>query len=132
LNFGNAACFWVKTSRGIAWSFFIEVSVVYLLRRLRASSMSRSTLRIASIRFIGLIGVRLSCCTWFGESRNCFCEHILYCVSVGKCGSGIRILSGVPQNFGMVCHEFLPVRHVFLEFCPTLALLVVLVDADYT
>ncbi len=57
---------------------------------------------MASMRVFGPIFVRLSGCSWFGESRNCFCEHILYCVSVGKCGSGIRILSGVLQNFGIL------------------------------
>ncbi len=33
---------------------------------------------------------------------NAFCEHILYCVSLGKCGAGILILSGVPQSFGIL------------------------------
>ena len=55
----------------------MEVSVVYLLRRLRASSMSRSTSRIASIRVLGPIFVRLRVLDGSGASRNCFCEHIL-------------------------------------------------------
>ena len=98
LNCGSDACFFVKLSCVMDWSFFWVVSVVKRLRRLRESNMSLSISLMASIRVFGPI---LSGC-WFGESRNCVCEHIPYCVSVGKCGAGIRIRSGVPQNFGIL------------------------------
>ncbi len=52
LNCAKAACFLVKKSKGIAWSFCIDMSVVYLLSLLSESSMSRSTSRIASRRLV--------------------------------------------------------------------------------
>ena len=102
LNCGSVACFFLKLSCVMDWSFFWVVSVVKRLRRLRESNMSLSISLMASMRVFGPIFVRLSGCRWFVESRNCFCEHIPYCVSVGKCGAGIRLLSGVPQNFGIL------------------------------
>ena len=77
LNCGKDACFFVKFSCVMDWSFLWVVSVVKRPRRWRESNMSLSISLIASMRVFGPIFIRFSGCSWFGESRkNCFCEHI--------------------------------------------------------